>query len=266
MPISCAIPIAPISDEDFKIIDKVVMNCAYAAQNRLGRLCDERVYENDVAARLRAEGLTDVHTQVRVTVSHRGFQKTYRLDLVVNGMIYELKVVDALGPTHDAQVFHYAALLDIGLIKLINFGGISVKGMLHACPFPSTDRRLVTVNRQRWKPLSPRCETLAADAEACFRDWGGFLDCRLTEEALSWINGGDLGCEQRLLVIRDGIELGSHAVYSHAEDCAFIVTSMFKDTAAHENQLRRLLDVLPIRGWQWINIQHRQMKFITVLK
>jgi hypothetical protein len=49
-------------------------------------LCDERVYENDVAARLRALGFTDIHTQVPVTVTHGDFSKTYFLDLVVNQM------------------------------------------------------------------------------------------------------------------------------------------------------------------------------------
>jgi len=266
MPIHCPILIQPISDDEFNAIDKVVMACAYAAQNRLGRLCDEQVYENDVAARLRAEGFTDVHTQVRVTVSHRAFQKTYRLDLVVRGMVYELKVVDALCPAHDAQAYHYAALLGIGLIKLINFGNSSVEGRLRACPFSRIDRYQVTVDRHRWKPLSERCETLASDAEACFRSWGGFLDARLFEESLVWFNKGDLECVQRLPVVRDNISLGSHSVHLHASDCGFIVTSMPGDTEAHEIQLRRLLDLLPIRAWQWINIHHHEMQLITIQK
>jgi len=266
MPIHCPIRIQPISDDEFHAIDKVVMACAYAAQNRLGRLCDEHVYENDVAARLRAAGFTDVHTQVRLTVSHRAFQKTYRLDLVVCGMPYELKVVDALCTAHDAQVYHYAALLDIGLIKLINFGSSSVEGRLRACPFPTINRHQVRVNRHRWKPLTETCDTLANDAEACFRGWGGFLDAHLIEEALVWFNGGHQECTQRLPVIRDNLSLGSHLVHSHALDCAFIVTSMPDDTAAHEIQLHRLLDVLPIRAWQWINIHHCEMRLITILK
>lgn len=266
MPIQCAIPIQPITDDEFNAIDKVVMGCAYAAQNRLGRLCDEHVYENDVAARLRAEGFTDVHTQVQVTVSHRVFQKIYRIDLVVCGMVYELKVIKAFGSAHDAQVYHYAALLGISLIKLINFGSVAVEGRLRACPFSTIDRYKVTVNRHRWEPLSARCDALASDAEACFRSWGGFLDARLYEEALVWFNGGDLACEQRLPVVRDNLALGEHSVHSHALECAFIVTSMSEDTAAHEIQLHRLLDVLPIRAWQWINIHHHEMQLITIRK
>jgi len=70
---------------------------------------------------LRAENF-DVHTQIPVLVTHGGFQKTYDLDLVVNQMIYELKVVASLMNDHDAQALHYAMLQDVRLVKLINFG------------------------------------------------------------------------------------------------------------------------------------------------
>jgi hypothetical protein len=62
---------------EFDERDAIVMRCAYAAQNTLGRLCDERVYENDLALRLSAEGFKAVHTQVPVTVKHDSFEKVY---------------------------------------------------------------------------------------------------------------------------------------------------------------------------------------------
>jgi GxxExxY protein len=164
MPIHCPIPIAPLSKADVEAIDSVVMNCAYASQNLLGRLCEERVYENDLAARLRAEGVKDVHTQVPISVSHNHFTKVYRLDLVVNQMVYELKAVDALISAHEAQVYNYAALLGIPFTKLLNFGQPSVVGKLKASPFADTDRFAVTVDRRRWKALSEPCERLALDA------------------------------------------------------------------------------------------------------
>ena len=130
MPIHCDLRIPRLSAAEFDATDKAVMTCAYEAQNKLGRLCEERVYENDLAARLRAAGFRDVHTQVGVTVSFRDFTKVYRLDLAVNGMVYELKAVDDLAPSHDAQAFHYAALLEMDRIKLLNFGSERVQGRL----------------------------------------------------------------------------------------------------------------------------------------
>lgn len=264
MPIECHLSFQPMTDAEFADIDARVMACAYAAQNKLGRLCEERVYENDVAARLRAEGITDVHTQVTLAVSHRGFKKIYRLDLVVRGMVYELKVADGFAPAHDAQAYHYAAMLGLDRIKLLNFGAASVEGRLRRCPFARVNRRQVTLNRHRWKPLSERCDALASDAEACLRDWGGFLDARLFEEALTWFNGGEKSCLRRLPVTRDGLELGHHRTTLHADGIAFMVTSLADDISAHERQPRRLLELLPIRAWQWINIHHTEMRLVTL--
>ena len=100
MPIHCPIALDPVSDTDFVNIDRLVMAASYASQNHLGRLCDERVYENDVAARLLASGSGEIHTQVPVTVTHHTFLKTYWLDLVVGQMIYELKSAELLASAH----------------------------------------------------------------------------------------------------------------------------------------------------------------------
>ena len=100
MPITPSLLLRPVSDDQFAIIDEAVMRCAYAVQNKFGRLFDEQVYENDLAARLRAEGF-EVYTQVPIEVTHHGFKKTYFLDLVVNHMLYELKVVATLTGDHD---------------------------------------------------------------------------------------------------------------------------------------------------------------------
>jgi GxxExxY protein len=266
MPIESPMRFERVPDTVFDSIDRSVMDCAYAAQNKLGRLCDERVYENDVAARLRAQGFIDVHTQLPLTVTHRTFRKLYLIDLVVNGIVYELKVADCFVPANDVQVIHYAALLGLDRIKLVNFGAACVQGALRRCPFARIDRWRVTVNRSRWQALTEACAVLAADAEACLRDWGGFLEGRLFEEALVWFNGGQEVCVRRLPVTCDGHLLGSHQTALHAEDVGFVVTALAVGVAAHEDQLRRLLEALPIRAWQWINVHHAEMSLVTLVK
>ncbi len=264
MPIEAGASIKPVSDTAFAETDRLVMACAYASQNNLGRLCEERVYENDVAARLQAEGVTDVLTQVPVTVSLHGFRKTYRLDLVVNGVVYELKAADALAPAHEAQALHYAALLDIDRIKLLNVGSPSVQGRLLRTPFASIDRRAVIIDRTRWQPLTEQCANLADRAEVCLRGWGGFLAPQLIEEALIFFHGGEPDCTRRLPVTQNGLHLGHHPVNLHADEMAFMVTALGEGTAAHETQLVRLLKVRPLRGWQWINIHHTEMRLVTI--
>ena len=266
MPIECEIPIRPVSAESFDATDQLVMRCAYAAQNHFGRLCEERVYENDVAARLRAKGLREVFTQVPLTVSLAAFRKTHRLDLVVNQVVYELKALDGFVPAHIAQGLHYAALLGLDRVKLLNFGAPSVQGKLLGSPFATIDRHAVTVERSRWQAVSPNCAPLAGHAEACLRDWGGFLEASLYNEALVCHAGGEAHCVRRLTVTRNGMELGHHGAQMHANDCGFIVTALGQHHAAHEKELRRLLASLPLRAWQWVNIFHQQMQLVTLTR
>ena len=80
--------IAALSADGFEKLDYRVMGHAYSSQNELGRLCDECVYEADMKARLLADGFRSVQTQVPVTVTHRDFSKTYRLDMVADDALY----------------------------------------------------------------------------------------------------------------------------------------------------------------------------------
>ena len=70
MPIQCNVDVKRLSRDEFIERDEVVMRSAYATQNRLGRLCDERVYENHLATSLRAEGMRSVLTQVPIHLTH----------------------------------------------------------------------------------------------------------------------------------------------------------------------------------------------------
>ena len=113
MPIHCSVEIPVLTLEQFKVGDYRIMGHAFACQNDLGRLCDEGVYETDLAARLRADGFRDVYTQQPVTVTHGDFSKTYYLDLLADGALYELKSVSALSGEHQAQLLHYMLLLGL---------------------------------------------------------------------------------------------------------------------------------------------------------
>lgn len=80
-----------LNKSEFDERDRLVRRCAYDSQNELGRLCDEFVYENDLARRLRAVGFAQVHTQFPVTLTHGSFQKLYRLDLMLTTRSTNLK-------------------------------------------------------------------------------------------------------------------------------------------------------------------------------
>ncbi len=264
MPVHCPLTIRLITDAEFAAIDRVVMGCAFASQNALGRLCDECVYENDVAARLRAEGFTDAQTQTPVTVTHDSFSKVYRLDLVVGQMVYELKVAAGFTPEHDTQAIHYAALLAIDRVKLINFRTPKVMGKLLRAPFARLDRTQVSLVEARWRPLSDRCAGLKQQMQALLADWGAFLETQLYEEGLAHFCGGEGACARRVPIVRAGIKLGTHEVRCHADDIAFVITAMSNATGAYEQHLRRLMGFTNLRGIQWINLNHAEVEFVTL--
>jgi GxxExxY protein len=240
------------------------MKCAYAAQNHFGMLCDERVYENDVAARLRAEGFGDVFTQVPVTIRHCLFKKTYFLDLVVGQMVYEVKAESSLSAAHEAQALNYAALLGLNRIKLVSFGGESVRGKLLGAPFANMDRHNVSFDVSDWQPLGPECENLNEHAKDLVRGVGGYLSAELYRDALLEIHGGEQACVRRLPVSRDGIEMGTQRSLLHSDECAFVVSTVGTKLSTYVAHLHSLLSSLPIRGLQLINIHHCNVQFITV--
>lgn len=100
MPVACKVVISPVGQEQFHAVDKAVMKHAFDVHNTLGRFCDERVYQDELAHRCRADGL-EVHREVLLRVSHAGFSKPYYLDMLVErGVVYELKTVEKLAPIH----------------------------------------------------------------------------------------------------------------------------------------------------------------------
>ena len=264
MPISCPLFIRNLTQPEFDERDAVVMRCAYAAQNALGRLCDERVYENDLALRLRAEGFASVHTQVPATVTHNSFEKVYRLDLIADEALYELKTVAGFVPQHDAQALHYAMLMGVNHGKLLNFRTGRVQGRLCFNVFLRAERRPVFWDMDRWRPLTPQCDGLKRRTQALIEDWGACLDFRLYEEALVHLCGGEAVCGRRVPVMREGVELGTHAVKCHGAEAFFLVTAFTRELVSQRSHIARLLELTGLRGVQWVNLNRRTAQFITI--
>ena len=263
MPIHCLIPIRDLSKAEFNERDALVMRCAYAARNTLGRLLDERVYENDIALRLKAEGCS-VHTQVPVTVSLGTFEKVYRCDLIAGDALYELKTVIAFTGEHDMQALHYAMMLGIGHAKLMNFRTQKVQGRLRFNALSQADRHRLVWDEDAWRPLTEKCEELRQHARNIINDWGAYLDCRLYDEALRHFMGGELACVRRVAVVREGNELGTHPMSFHADGLFFVVTALTTEIPQFEGHLRRLMRFTASRGAQWVNLNHNRIQFITL--
>ena len=268
MPIHCPISFCRLSQEEFGRLDYQVMRHAFDCQNELGRLCDEVIYKNDLAARLEAAGLGPVRREVPLVVTHEGFTKRYALDATVGDRaIYEAKVAARLVEEHDAQGFNYLFLAGAERGKLLNFRPAQVESRFLNATVTPEERRRFTVDTRRWQPLGDAGEKLKARLLALLADWGGFLDLALYTEALTWFLGGEQAVVRAVPLTRHGLPLGQQRFHLLAPDVAFRLTALPEDgAAAYEAQLRALLRLSPLRAVQWINLPYHQVQFVTLIK
>jgi GxxExxY protein len=264
MPIHCPVTIARLSAEDFEKIDYRVMGHAYASQNELGRLCDECAYEADLKARLLADGFRSVQTQVPLTVTHRDLSKTYRLDLIADDTLYDLKAEAALVGEHDAQLLNYMFLLGLGRAKLLNLRPPKVQGKLVATSLTQAERRCFTPVTERWSDLTPACAVLRQMMLDLLQDWGAFLDLALYQEALIHFLGGASNVERRVSLRRNQLELGGQRMLTHAPGVAFRITAFTESQSHIESHLRRLMALTALKAIQWINLNHSRIEFTTI--
>jgi hypothetical protein len=187
------------------------------------------------------------------------------LDLVVNQMLYELKVVASLLREHDAQALNYAMLQNIRLVKLLNFGESEVRGKLLRNAIGEPERRQPTMRKTGWEPLGERCTELIEHLKELIRDWGTHLDYRLYNEALIHHFGGESNCLLRTELITGSVSLGTHPVPHHDDEYGFVVTGFTRPQSGYRQHLEILLQHAPsLKGIQWINLNHSRPEVMTI--
>ena len=265
MPIHCPICVRPIAQEDFARIDYQVMRHAFESQNELGRLCDEGIYQHDLALRLQNAGLGPVRKEVQVTATHLDFAKTYRLDLVVgDAAIYELKAEIQLAAEHTAQLLNYLFLQGVHHGKLVNFRPAQVESRFVNTSLTAEARRDLVIDTSRWRETDQASGMLRTTLLALLQDWGGFLELPLYTEALTHFLGGKPRVERMVELSRDGVSLGNQRLRLANKDAAFRLTAMAEDVEHYERQLQSLLGHSPLHAFHWINLAGHRVQFVTL--
>lgn len=255
-----------MTEAEFKELDYTVMKHAFASHNELGRLCDEVVYENDLAARLRGAGL-DVQCQVPLQVMHRDFQKSYYLDLVVNGRsLSELKTATMLVGEHERQTLHYLFLLGGQYGKLINFGAASLEHRtINAVVSPQEQRRY-TWQTARWRGENARAKLMLEVLSDLFGAFGVFLEIPFYESALTHFLGGESAVWRPVNLVREGIALGSQRMHHLNEEAGFKLTAFPRQSKPGERSVRSLFTLTPLRTLHWINFHRHEIELVTFEK
>ena len=89
----------------------------------------EAVYQEALSMELKSIGI-DSKSEVPIEIYYKGqkMQKTYRIDLMVDDIIIELKSSNGITASHRAQLCNYLRLTHKPLGLLLNFGEPSVHG------------------------------------------------------------------------------------------------------------------------------------------
>ncbi len=264
--VDCPIVFCQLSREDFDRVSHQIMTHVFASQNELGRLCDERIYRNDVALRLESAGLGPVATEVPVTVRCRDFHKVYYLDLVFqNGFIGEFKATEALSSEHDAQLLNYLFLTGQKQGKLINMRPAKVGYRTINAVVPEVERFEFTLDTDRFRPRSPQCALLLDKVREILETWGAFLDFRLYRDALIHFMGGESLVLHRVPIARDGRLLGSQIMSLLTEGVALEVTALpSASCASYEAHLRRFTRLTGLNVLHWLNFHQRDIRLVTI--
>lgn len=260
MPVHCQYQIEPLSTEAFRELDFGIMHHAFEAQNDLGRLADERIYQAYLAQSLRQEGL-EVVCEVEIQLSYIDFLKSLYIDLVAarNG-VYELKVANAISDAHVAQLLTYLFLLDLPRGKIINFGSSKVESRFVNAPLSHEQRRNFRFDDSNYIGDSYFREI----GLGLVKDWGTSLSISLYEEAIAFHLRKRMPVEIMLPLQRDDVFLGNQRFLLASTDMAFKLTALTEQTTAFRGQLSRLIRYSPLQAIHWLNIHHEVVCLTTI--
>ncbi len=266
MPIECKFPVQRVSQKEFHVIDEVVTGIAFDIHNELGRFCNERIYQDELAHRCVNSGIPTLR-ELRVCVTHQDFSKQYFLDVLADGgAIYELKAVDGLGGNHEAQAINYLLLTGLNHGKLLNMRPASVEYRYVSTRLTEATRRAYSFDITEFDATSPAACRLYNVLRALFSDWGAFLETQLYHDALIHFMGGEGQVVKPIEIrVRDRV-VGRQKVCLLGSETAFHVSAISRYHPSYRKHLIRLLKHTSLQRIHWININGANIELRTLEK
>ncbi len=118
--------------EDFtgyKDVVYKIIGAAMKVHSELGWGLLEPVYQEALHLELLDQGIANEREkEIACFYKHHQLEKKYKMDIVVEDVIVELKSVSELVSAHRAQLFNYMRLTKHPVGMLVNFGASSLQG------------------------------------------------------------------------------------------------------------------------------------------
>jgi GxxExxY protein len=264
MPIITSVPITHFSQAAFHQVDSVVTGLAFDIHNELGRFLGEDLYQAELVRRLRHGGF-NAEPEMKISVRHGGFEKHYLIDILVDGgVIVETKAVEAIGPSHRAQLLNYLYLCNLNHGTLLNFRTSRVQKEFVSTQWSFEIRKIVKLDLEHWSPMTERCDLLKRSLTETLAEFGLGLDVVLYKDLITHCLGGISMVVGETEVVSGGVFLGTQKVHLLNPNVAFSITASNHGSKSIREHQRRFLSHTTLKAIQWINLTHEAVTFTTI--
>ncbi|MBT8041893.1 MAG: GxxExxY protein [Pontiella sp.] len=240
----------PLPQDKFHKLDYQVMGQAFGLHTEMGNLWDEKEYQSELALRCRTLGL-DAVEEVPITVSHNGFSKTYFIDILVNGSIYELKTTSAISDHHEAQTLNYLFLSNTQHGKIINFKPDSLTWRFISTTLHHECRMTYSTETIDWKPATEQGQSVFAITEDLLSKWGAYLSINLYKEALCHFLATPLENEHKRFI-------------SLSDESILHISGLEKRKNNLRHNLQKYLTCSHFSELLWINFNQNNIEFCSL--
>ena len=113
----------------YKDVAYKIIGAAMKVHSELGWGLLEPIYQEALHMELLDQGIDNEREQeIACFYKHHMLEKKYKMDIVVEDVIVELKSVADISSAHRAQLFNYMRLTKRPVGLLVNFGACSLQG------------------------------------------------------------------------------------------------------------------------------------------
>jgi len=267
MPIVPSVEIRIFTQEEFHDVDRRVMGVVFDAHNDFGRFLDEVLYKREIAATCAERGILPAEKEVPIRVTHGSFCKDYFMDLLFcRGVVFELKVVEALSPAHRAQALSYLFLTGTQHGKLVNLRPEKVQPEFVSTGLTEESRRRFSVIDASWRDVNTESAWLKGKMVDLLNDWGAFLEIGLYRDAITHFLGGPGKVIRPVEIFSSRGLLGEQDVHLLAPDTAFAFSAVTDRVDAMREHQLRFLKHSALCHIQWINLNRHRIEFTTLSK
>jgi GxxExxY protein len=266
MPIEVDSEIRVLDRDEFHALAHRVLGIVFAVHNEFGRLLNETLYKRAIVQRCAEAGILPARQEVQITVRFEGFEKQYFMDLLVTlGLMVEAKAVESLAPAHMAQALHYLLLTGMSHGLLVNLRTERVQHQFVSTTLDLAERRRFTIHDTDWQPVNEPSRWLREMFARLLTDWGAFLQVALYRDAIMHFLGGPEVALRKIPIFDGDQSLGFDEVCLLSDDTALAFTALTDGQPRMRDHLQRFLGHTRLACMQWINLNHHDIEFTTLL-